>query len=259
MWIDLFTYVIIGVIAYAGYRLRALTISGAAAAFITGVAISIGAGIQGLFILALFFGTSTLWSKYKKQQKKAVEEKLEKSDARDWVQVCANGGIGALFALVYRFTGHSLYEWMMIVSFAAANSDTWASEIGSLSKSRPFHLLRLRVVDRGTSGAISVLGTFAAVGGSVVIACGAFYAFPSVTWRVALFIALFGFIGNVIDSVLGATVQVSYRCQVCGMETERKEHCGSKTVYARGISFLNNDAVNALSILFGTLIGGLFL
>jgi uncharacterized membrane protein len=38
-----------------------------------------------------------------------------------------------------------------------------------------------------------------------------------------------------------------YRCEVCGRDLEKKEHCERRTVRVRGLSWMNNDAVNMLS------------
>ncbi len=60
--------------------------------------------------------------------------------------------------------------WLMgfIVCIASANSDTWASEIGSLSKKNPIYIRTFKRIERGTSGAISLLGSIAALSGSLL-------------------------------------------------------------------------------------------
>jgi uncharacterized membrane protein len=64
-----------------------------------------------------------------------------------------------------------------------------------------------------------------------------------------------GLAGSLFDSVLGATVQQIYYCDVCRKETESKIHrCGHETRPLRGWSWLNNDLVNLLSSLFGGVI-----
>lgn len=60
-----------------------------------------------------------------------------------------------------------------------------------------------------------------------------------------------GLAGAFADSYLGATVQYMYRCTVCGREVEVSEHCGHKTVRARGWSWMSNDLVNVLSSVIG--------
>lgn len=77
----------------AAYALRALTLSGAAVASIVGIFTILGFGIKGFILLALFFVTSSMWSKYGKAAKRKVGEISEKGDRRDWHQVLANGGI----------------------------------------------------------------------------------------------------------------------------------------------------------------------
>ena len=67
-----------------------------------------------------------------------------------------------------------------------------------------------------------------------------------------------GIVGSLVDSLLGATCQAVYRCPRCGTDTERRVHsCGARTVHVRGLRWLDNDAVNALSTVAGALASGL--
>ena len=67
-----------------------------------------------------------------------------------------------------------------------------------------------------------------------------------------------GFAGALVDSLLGATVQVQYRCPGCGQLTERRAHCdGQVTVRASGVPWIGNDAVNALATFAGAATAGL--
>jgi Raf kinase inhibitor-like YbhB/YbcL family protein len=126
--------------------------------------------------------------------------------------------------------------------------------------------------ERGDSGGISLAGSLAALGGSFLIAVPAVLIRPDLPfdfgwdyWAVAaLLITLAGFGGSLIDSLLGATVQVIYICPACGKETERHplHTCGTQTVYKRGWRWMNNDAVNAFCTVSGVIIlllGGLLL
>jgi uncharacterized membrane protein len=149
---------------------------------------------------------------------------------------------------------------------SAVNADTWATELGVLSKTPPRLITTGKPAPVGTSGAISILGIGASAGGAVFIGLLALLlaaldsalrkiAFPlaSAWWPL---LALFGGVaGSLFDSLLGATVQGIYYCDCCGKETERRVHrCGEATRHLRGWVWLDNDWVNLISSAFGGLI-----
>ncbi|HHW36929.1 MAG TPA: DUF92 domain-containing protein [Bacillales bacterium] len=251
-------FIIVVIAAISGYKVRSLTLSGTFATIIVGLAILLAFGAKGLFLIGTFFVTSSFWSKYRADKKKSMEDKIKKSGARDAVQVFANGGASALFSMLYLLFQENFLLYMFITSLATANSDTWASEIGSISKRKPIHVLSLNRVDAGTSGAMSLLGTFSALCGAFLIGIISDYLWNEVTFQVGLAIGMVGFIGNLFDTILGATVQVTYTCPNCGLITEKTNHCGQSTIYKSGYRFLNNDTVNFLSIVLGSLLILLF-
>ena len=150
---------IILITCMGGYFVKSLSVSGAIATFFIGVLVAIGFQWSGLFLLGVFFVTSSFCSMYKKQQKKKLGDMLEKGSARDWIQVAANGSVASLAAILYFVSESSIWLIAFIISVAAANADTWASELGVLSKNKPFYILTWQRVEKGTSGAVSVLGT----------------------------------------------------------------------------------------------------
>lgn len=258
--INLFIQILASVmVAIAGYKRKSLTISGAVGTIIVGSAVSIGFGYRGLLLLGLFFASSNFWSKYKVEDKDSLKNKVEKGEQRDIIQVFANGGIGAMASLMFAWTDTVTWLILFVGSIAAATADTWASEIGTLSKKKPILLLKMKRVDAGTSGAVSPLGTFAAAAGSLLISLLAFFVWPEVSFIMFIGLTLIGFGGNLIDTIIGATVQVVYKCSVCGMETEKHNHCGQKTIYFKGFRSCNNDVVNFLSILLASVVGTYFL
>lgn len=230
----------------AAYKSHSLTITGAAAAFVVGLAIYFGFSLNGLILLGIFFISSSIWSKYKSTKKAILEEKLAKGATRDWRQVFANGGTAALIGLIHCYDVSSLWIVAFAVALASANSDTWASEIGSLSKKDPIDIRTFTRIDRGTSGAISLLGSVAALAGSFLIAVFSFWLFHlNLVFLFIIFI--FGFLGNVIDTLFGAFYQQKYQCPNCAIVTERKVHCKRPTVRIKGLTFVDNDMVNFLS------------
>lgn len=230
----------------AGFRLKSLTISGAIAAIIVGCAVFAGFGVRGLIVLGIFFVTSSLWSKYKSSLKTKMEEKLEKGATRDWRQVFANGGTAGLLGILYSVDANPIWIIAFAIAISSANSDTWASEIGSLSKAEPMDIRTFKRVEKGTSGAVSLLGSSAGVTGSLLIALFSYWLFH-LSLLLCVVIFLFGYAGNIIDTLLGAYYQQQYICTCCGVETEKRVHCFQPTQKIKGIAFMDNDMVNFLS------------
>jgi uncharacterized protein (TIGR00297 family) len=232
--------------AMSGYFLKSLTLSGAFAAILVGLSVNAGFGLKGLILIGAFFVSSNYWSKYKSSVKRVIEEKLAKGGTRDWLQVFANGGAASFFSLLYFFQPEQIWMLGFMVCLASANSDTWASEIGSLSRKNPIYIRTFKRIERGTSGAISGLGTAAAVAGAFFISIFSYFLFQ-IDLFLVLIVFLFGFIGNVLDTVFGAFYQQLYLCVECGLTTERKKHCQIPTKRIKGFRIVDNDMVNFLS------------
>lgn len=245
---------IIFILSMGGYFVRSLTFSGSIAAFVVGFFTWLGLRLEGFFLLGIFFVTSSFWSKYKKGQKAAIEERLAKGERRDWQQVFANGGAASFCSLIYYFDENTIWMLAFAVLLASCNSDTWASEIGALSKSSPLSIRTFSFVPKGTSGAVSVLGTMAGIFGALFIAVCTYFLF-SFRLKEVVFVFLFGFLGNVFDTIFGAFIQSTYKCPMCNKETEKKCHCGKETELVKGFPFFNNEAINFSSSLLAAAIG----
>ncbi|MBM7097344.1 DUF92 domain-containing protein [Bacillus sp. H-16] len=234
----------------AGARFKgSLTNSGTLMALLVALLIGVAFDLYGLLILAVFFLTSSVLGKVldKRVESNTIEEKGNRRDAR---QVLANGGWPAVCAVFYLFTGDSVWLIAFLSGFAAATSDTWASEFGRLSKRCPLDLIRLKPAVKGQSGAVSVIGTLGAAAGSLIIGVSSFlFMFLSeepFTIYTFVLISVIGFTAQLIDTIAGGTIQALYECPGCGEKTERTRHCGYRTVRIRGVSFINNDVVNHL-------------
>jgi uncharacterized protein (TIGR00297 family) len=272
LWFRLMLGLILGgAIGWAAWWRDSLSGSGALGAVAVGTAIlSFGGWAWGVLLIA-FFLSSSLLSRYRSLAKTRLAEKFEKGGRRDLGQVLANGGVGTLLALVHLPYPNPLLFAAFVGAIAAVNADTWATELGVLSTRKPRSLTTWQVVEPGTSGGVSLLGTLAAVAGALLI--GLIAAVLSVLGVVRsmplsgtngpwdsvwlLLPALLGGVGgSFVDSLLGATAQAVYYSTLRGTETEKRiDADGSPNALLRGWRWLNNDLVNLISSAAGALIG----
>jgi uncharacterized protein (TIGR00297 family) len=247
-----------------GYRRGALSGSGVVGALITGTLIfGMGGWEWGVLLLAFFVSSSAL-SFYRARDKQRLAEKFAKGHRRDLGQALANGGVAALLAVLSRLlpVGGGGWEgaWFFACAgaMAAVNADTWATELGVLSPTPPRLITTGRRVEVGASGGVTWLGTGASLGGALLIGLLGGLVLRQ-GWAIAgallLAAALGGLAGSLSDSLLGATIQAIYWCDVCGKETERKVHgCGTQTRLLRGWRWLDNDLVNFIASAVGALV-----
>lgn len=269
-----------GAIGLAAYMRDSLTESGVLGAVLVGTLIFGFGGLSWGLLLITFFVTSTLLSRVHKQRKEELAaDKFAKGSRRDFWQALANAGIPAVLAVVYAFHSTNAVMAAFVAALATANADTWATELGVLSRRKPVLITTFKPVDRGTSGGVSVAGTLATLAGALVIG-GAmalfFAASQTVQARAAGFDARFwlivaalstwmlpaaaagGLAGSLFDSLLGATAQAIYWSPWREKETEKRtDPNGKPNTYLRGLRWLNNDAVNVLAIGVGALFGAL--
>jgi uncharacterized protein (TIGR00297 family) len=209
--------------------------------------------------LVVFFATSSALSHFRQARKQRIAgDKFEKSGRRDLLQALANGGAGALLALLYGLTGEppallALFAGVM----ATVAADTWATELGVLSARPPRLVTTWRPVEPGTSGAVTLAGLAASCAGALAIGLALLAADLAErgAWRPWLpAVALLGGLGgSLADSLLGATAQAIYRS--AGGETERRAALdGTPNRLLRGLPWMHNDLVNFLSSLVGGLI-----
>lgn len=249
-------FLISAAVSGVGYRRGSLSRSGVAGALLVGtLTFGLGGWAWGM-LLGVFFVSSSLLSHFKESEKRRLAEKFEKGHRRDFGQAIANGGPGAAIALLSTLIPSPAWFPFFVGVMSTVNADTWATELGTLSRRRPRLITTGRVVATGTSGGVSRLGTFVSLLGGIVIglAAGASRAGRGRWKRLAFVGGISGLAGSLFDSLLGATVQQIYYCDHCEKETERRIHkCGNGTRPVRGWSWLNNDLVNLIASLAGGL------
>lgn len=158
-------------IAAAGYRRRALSGSGTVGAMLVGTATYLAGGPRWSVLLLGFFGSSSALSRLEGRSAggRSIAAMAERGSRRDLVQALANGGVATLAALGRLRSSHPAWAAAYAGALAAANADTWATEIGGLSHSPPRHILTNAPVEPGTSGGVTAAGLGGAAAGSALI------------------------------------------------------------------------------------------
>jgi uncharacterized protein (TIGR00297 family) len=141
------------------------------------------------------------------------------------------------------------------VAIAASTSDTWASEIGALSKSKPFSILTFKAMEKGLSGAVSVIGIIASLIGAAAISLlfVTLYYMNNpfeilVFFEYAMIILIAGFLGTILDSYLGAFLQAKYKDLKTGKIKEFIINT-ENYILISGKKIITNNTVNFIMIL----------
>ena len=162
------------------------------------------------------------------------------------VQVLANGLPAALCLLAVNFP---YLRIPALTAFSAATAeataDTWSGAFGMMSRQEPVSIITFTKVPKGISGGVTAYGFLGGLVASVLVATMAMGSL-ALSFGGASIVAGSAFLGSVIDSILGATLQVQYRNKE-GRATEKKEEDGERNERIRGIPGFDNDMVNLVS------------
>ncbi|KAL6608017.1 hypothetical protein ACP70R_041080 [Stipagrostis hirtigluma subsp. patula] len=257
------------VIAARAVRRRSLDASGGVAGFVV-MAVHIACGYRyGAMLLAFFF-TSSRVTKIGEDRKRRVEEDFKEGGQRNWIQVLANSTIATILVLIFALMTGGQDRCLdsndskvitgiiggIIGHYCCCNGDTWSSEIGVLSEEQPRLITTLKPVRKGTNGGVTLQGLLAATAGGLTIGL-AFVVVGLLTAKCSFDMALrqllvlpisaaAGLLGSLIDSFLGATLQFSGYCSVRKKVVSKR---GPTVTKISGMTVLDNDAVNAVSVL----------
>jgi uncharacterized protein (TIGR00297 family) len=245
------------VIAGVAYKKHNLSLSGMISAIILGTLV-LGLGHWIFYIFMMFFFMSSmvirkLVTASNPSAHQALMHNHHKHEARNWIQVFANGGILLLISAYYALWPSDFVVFIAALSMAAATSDTWASEIGILSHHKPVSILKHLPMETGLSGGVTALGLWASLAGSALIAVilALYLGFTSGFDNQVLVLfglcSLGGFFGSLFDSVLGELFQAKYETsssKIIEIST------ASEDVLIQGWHWFDNNLVNFLSNVF---------
>ena len=221
---------------------KKLTFGGAMTAVVLNLLVALAFGDKGFALLITYFILALASDGIK-----TVNKEKHKSECRTLIQVLSNSLLAMLSALSYLIFSHQIFLFIFILVFMESLGDTAASGFGALAKNT-FDPFRMHRVERGSSGGMSLIGTFG----------GLLFAFSlsalggllfSLTFKVVFVLFLCSTFGIVLDSALGSLVQLKYQCECCGKTVETSFHCNAPTVRIRGIYPFDNSFVNFISSL----------
>jgi len=255
-------FVLSGAMAMVIERRDMLTFGGMVTAIALGTMVyGLGGPVWMGVLFAFFVSSGALTSLFEREKEKVNREQFEKGGPRDPWQVIANGGLASALAAAYYLYPQPIMLAAFLGVLATVNADTWATEIGVLSRHVPRMVTTFKPVEKGRSGGITFLGSAASllgalfIGGCAVVLASIFdptllHAFG---WEKVIVIAgISGLFGSVVDSLFGATIQAQYYCGSCKKPTEQRvHHCGTRTVLKSGFQVVDNDTVNLLASVVG--------
>ncbi|KAL7631935.1 UNVERIFIED_CONTAM: hypothetical protein RMT77_017744 [Armadillidium vulgare] len=257
---------------YWGLKKNSLSLSGCIAGYFVGFIITLSNFIF-LSCLATFFVTSSKLTKFRSHMKQKLEEHFVEGGKRNWIQVLSNGIVGSIIAFIYILDCGAqeqildvrnkyrctLIAYSFLGAFACSNGDTWASEVGPVMMygANPFLITTFKRVPKGTNGGVSIAGLLASFMGGATVGLSYFVTLLLTVssnemrnappqWPVILFGGLAGFLGSLIDSFMGATIQYSGR----NKEGRIVEHPGIGVKHISGRHIFDNHGVNLLSTIF---------
>ena len=240
---QLIVWLILSVLIFStAYRFKSLNFSGALGGFLIGILIFGSGGWLLIAPLVFFFVSSSLLSTMKNKP----------PSQRDILQILANGGLPAFFALSYFFFKEPVFLIGFLGSLSASTADTWATEIGFLSKKRPYLIFTSSQVDKGTSGSISLLGTLSSVVGAFFIGLISYFILE-IEHTIEL-ITFAGCIGSFIDTILGRYIQGKFYCVNSNVTVEHRYQNGSENALISGFKWIDNNLVNFTANLSGAVV-----
>ncbi|KAF1915118.1 integral membrane protein DUF92-domain-containing protein [Ampelomyces quisqualis] len=225
-------------LVYRAWSHKSLTPVGILTAFVTAIVHAIHPWSVFFALLAVFFLAGSTVTKVKHEIKAKLTQSANGASggegSRNHVQVIANSGVASVLILLHywhlkqsgRYDYSSDLCWQhrsdvlvvgIVANYAAVAADTFSSELGILSNSKPRLITApWRVVPPGTNGGVTATGLGAGLVGSFIIAATSTLIVPFCRdWAVAdkisytLAITAAGFSGTLLDSLLGALFQAS--------------------------------------------------
>lgn len=202
-----FVFVLLLVFAVWAWKIRAVTARAAVTGVLLSLIVCLAAGPMALTPIVVVF-LLTLLSTRIGQRKKQRLGTAEPARGRNATQILANVSVPAICTaplLLFPYA-QSILLAGAAAALAEAAGDTVSSELGQTFGGTPRLIVNARRVTAGVDGAITPLGTFVALLAILLVVASCLWA-GLLRPQYFLPVVLAAFVGTLVDSLLGATLE----------------------------------------------------
>lgn len=190
------------------YKFKSITADGAVASFIVGSLVGVFGSIEAFALMTIFSIASFVATFKGLEEKKAKGLQEGNRGERTWKNIAGVGLAPCLVVILNNLVvlDPDMFVVMFISTLTVAGADTIASEIG-IKDPKVYLITTLKRVEPGTNGGISLFGTFISTLASLLIAILGWGMITHELDVLLLVPFIAGVFGNLMDSVLGATLE----------------------------------------------------
>ena len=188
------------------YFARAVDRSGAVAGALLAITLYVYAAWPGLVMLGGVMVIGMVVTRLGRARKEALGLAEGRGGRRGIGSVVANAGAGVAFAFLAVTTPYAeMFTIAMVAAFATSLFDTAATEFGQAFGRHHVLVTTWRAVPEGTTGGVSVAGTFAGVFAAIVLT-GVGWSMGLIAGAAGLAVIFGALCGSTLESFLGAVM-----------------------------------------------------
>ena len=198
-------------LALFAYKKNLMTVWATVTSFVQAEIIGFCTNIWWVLAFFMFPVMAFIATKWKLKEKMELGLQEGKKGERSVLNLLGVGTIPVVIAIVFFLRPSDLLTVAFLSSIAVSTSDTIASETGIWAK-KTYMVTTFKQVEPGPNGAVSLYGFGTAFIGTLAFALlGWFFIFDTEPISIPdirfLIVVAAGMFGNVMDSVLGATLE----------------------------------------------------